>query len=183
MSKAAFFLQLQDRLRGLPYEEQQNIIRVYEDLFRQAELSGKSEREIIESLGYVPVPMPPQASEPSRIGADLGLTARNGVRSVASTVALLFFNLIVVLAPFLTVAALLFTFSVLSFLFTFSSIWILFGTGVPTSLTLLLTEVFTALLLTGAGVLMGIGLWKINRGFLKLTQRYIRLNLKLIKGE
>lgn len=180
MSKADFFLQLQERLRGLPYEEQQNIIRVYEDLFRQAELSGKSEREIIQSLGYVPVPVPPQ---PPRTGAAAMRSAESGVRSVVAAIALLFFNLIFVL-PFYAAAALtLFSFSLVSFLFTFSFIWIVLGTGIPNTLAMLMTEIFMTLLLTGSGVLLGLGMWKVNRGFLKLTKRYFKMNMKLIKGE
>lgn len=183
MSKADFFLQLQERLRGLPHEEQQNILRVYEELFRQAELNGKSEREIIESLGFVPVPIPPHSPHAGFPGGKPARSAENGVRAVVASVALFFFNLIFILPFYITAAALLFSFSLISFLFTFSSIWIILGTGIPSTLTMLLLEVFLTLFLTGAGVLMGIGLWKANRGFIRLTKRYVGLNLKLIKGE
>jgi uncharacterized membrane protein len=185
MSKADFFLQLRDRLRGLPYEEQQDIVRVYEDLFRQAEENGKSERDIIESLGYVPVPAPyptypPQAADP------YGKPVRsnnNGVRVIVASIALGLFNLIFILAPFIAAAAMLFSLSLISFLFMFSFIWIVLGTGAPVSMTMLMVEIFIGLTLTGAGVLLGIAMWKSSRGFIRLVKRYIRLNLKLIKGE
>lgn len=181
MSKADFFLQLQERLRGLPYEERQNIIQVYEDLFRQAEQNGKSEREIIESLGFVPVPVSP----PSFGGYTPPMPARrgSGFRSILAAIALVLFNLIFVLAPAIGIAATLFSLSIASVLFAFSAIWIILGTGIPESFSFLLVEICSALVLTGSGILLGGGLYVVNRGFIRLMKRYVRLNLKLIKGE
>jgi len=180
MTKAEFFMQLQDRLRGLPQEEKQNIIRIYEDLFRQAEESGKSEREIIESFGFQ---LPPIPNQPPLTGQRLMRRAESGARVVITSVALGLFNLLFVLGPFLAVAASLFTLSLVAILFTFSTFWIILGTGLPTSLTILLLEIFFALMMTGLGVLLTIGMWKVNVGFKKLVIRYVRLNLRLIKGE
>jgi uncharacterized membrane protein len=184
MSKADFFTQLQERLRGLPYEEQQNIIRVYEDLFRQAEMSGKSDREVIESLGFIPIPVHPAAAPPEkRSGSAIMRSAENGIRFIIAAIALGLFNLIFILGPLVGFAAVLFSLSLVAVLFTFSSIWIILGTGMPTSFSVLLLEIFSALALTGLGVLLGIGMWKVNIGFCKLVKRYIRMNIKLIRGE
>lgn len=180
MSKADFFMQLQDRLRGLPQEEKQNIIRIYEDLFRQAEESGKSEREIIESFGFQPPALP---SLKPRTGEHLMRRAESGVRVIVASVALGLFNLMFVLGPFLGVTVSLFAMSLVAILFTFSTFWIILGTGIPTSITILLLEIFFALMLTGLGVLLGIGMWKVIAGYTKLVKRYVRLNLRLIKGE
>lgn len=183
MSKADFFRQLQERLRGLPYEERQRIVRVYEDLFRQAEDSGRTEQEIIASLGYAPVPVSAPDGRSLYRGGGSARSAENGLRTAMAAISLGLFNLIFVLGPFVGVSAVLFVLSLVALLFTFSTIWIIIGTGIPATLSLLLTEVFTALFLTGTGILMGIGLCKVNRGYLLLIKRYIRLNLRLIKGE
>jgi uncharacterized membrane protein len=179
MSKADFFLQLQDRLRGLPAEERHNIMQVYEDLFRQAEAGGKTEQEIIQSLGFIPVPMnAPAPAERQR--RSMGTF---GPRNIIAAVALFFFNLIFILGPFIAVSAVLFSFSLVAVLFTFSSVWVIIGTGIPTSADVLLLEVFTSLTLSGLGVMLGIGMWKLGRGYIALVKRYTALNFRLIRGE
>ncbi|KIL35210.1 hypothetical protein SD70_32285, partial [Gordoniibacillus kamchatkensis] len=56
MGKLEYFKELEYRLRGLPERERQNIIAVYEELFQKAEANGKSESDIIDSLGFPRVP-------------------------------------------------------------------------------------------------------------------------------
>jgi uncharacterized membrane protein len=180
MSKADFFLQLRDRLRGLPYEEQQNIVHVYEDLFRQAEQSGKSELEIIQSLGYIPVPIQPglpgAPSFPPK-------PVETGMRKIIAFIALGLFNLIFVLGPFIAVTALLFSFSLTAVLFMFSSVWIIIGTGIPDTFPILMLEICVAVTMTGLGVLLGIGLWKLDCFWIRLVKRYMALNIRLVKGD
>jgi len=183
MSKAEFFHQLRERLRGLPFEEQMNIISVYEDLFRKAEEGGKSEREIVESLGYRSLGQEPGLPAVPSLSDKVKRSAEIGVRAVVATIALGLFNLIVVLAPFVAITLLLFALGLTAVLLAFSSIWIAVGTGVPDSLETLLMMIFTALATTGLGVLMSIGLFYVGRGYWKLVKGYARLNLRLIKGE
>jgi uncharacterized membrane protein len=56
MGKLEYFKELEYRLRGLPERERQNIIAVYEELFQKAEANGKSEQDIVDSLGFPRVP-------------------------------------------------------------------------------------------------------------------------------
>lgn len=183
MSKADFFQQLQERLRGLPDEERQNIVHVYEDLFRQAEAGGKSEEEIIRSLGYIPVPVPGQQPPPFTQQPKPPSRAAGGTRAVMAAIALGLFNLIFLLGPFIAAAALLFSLSLVAVLFAFSPIWVFIGTGIPASMEVLLLELFTSLTLTGLGVMLGMAMWKLNHGFLDVVKRYTALNLKLIRGD
>lgn len=179
MSKADFFVQLRNRLWGLPYEEQQNIMKVYEDLFLQLEASGKSELEIIQSLGYMPVPMQsPPPGVPPRMEP-----AKSGLRKAFAFIALSLFNLIFATAPILTVAALLFSLWLMGVVFTFSPLWILLGTGIPDTLQVLMFEICVSLVLSGLGVLLVMGMWKSNKYFYALFKKYIALNMRLIRGD
>lgn len=180
MSKADFFLQLRARLRGVPPEEQENILGVYEDLFRQAEAGGKSEEDIIRSLGFIPVPMEPLPPVRNTRPPSSG---RGGLRSVSAAFALLLFNLIFVLAPFITIAALLFGFSLVAVLFSFSLVWVVIGTGIPPTFQTLLLEIFTTMTLSGIGILLGAAMWKLNIAFWAVVKRYLALNLRLIRGD
>jgi uncharacterized membrane protein len=79
LNKTEYFKELEYRLRGLPERERQNILAVYEELFQKAEANGKSESDIIDSLGFPRVPNwdaaraaapePPVVSEDSRGGS------------------------------------------------------------------------------------------------------------------
>ncbi|WP_181592651.1 HAAS signaling domain-containing protein [Paenibacillus sp. YN15] len=180
MSKADFFLQLRTRLRGLPPEEQENILGVYEDLFRQAEAGGKSEEEIIRSLGFIPVPV---EQSPRAHNHRPYPPAGGGLRPFAAACALLLFNLIFALAPFVAIASLLFSFSLVAVLFAFSLVWVIIGTGIPPTLEVLLLEVFATMTLSGIGVLLGAAMWKLNIAFWSLVKRYIALNLRLVRGD
>jgi uncharacterized membrane protein len=180
MSKADFFQQLRARLRGLPPEEQENILDVYEDLFRQAEAGGKSEEDIIRSLGFIPVPVEqPSHMQDHRTNA----AGKGGFRPYAAAAALLLFNLIFVLAPFLTIALLLFSLSLVAVLFAFSLVWVIIGTGIPATVDLLLLEIFTTMALSGLGILLGAAMWKLNIAFWSVVKRYVAMNLRLVRGE
>lgn len=179
MSKADFFRQLQARLRGLPPEEQENILDVYEDLFRQAEAGGKSEEDIIRSLGFIPVPVEqPSHMQNHRTHAP----GKGGFRPYAAAAALLLFNLIFMLAPFLTIALLLFSLSLVAVLFSFSLVWVIIGTGIPATVDLLLLEVFSTMTLSGLGIMLGAGTWKLNIAFWSVVKRYVAMNLRLVRG-
>lgn len=181
MSKAEFFRQLDERLKGLPRQEQERIVRVYEDLFQQAEVNGKSERQIVEALGCSSSSSP--WSNYATASDRFKQTAESGIRVLVASLALALFNLMFILGPAVAVIAVLFTLSLCSLLLVLSPIWIFAGTGVPDKLTVLLLELFASLAGTGLGLLLSIGMWFADKAFFRLAKAYVRMNLRLIKGE
>ncbi|WP_409343794.1 HAAS signaling domain-containing protein [Paenibacillus sp. MBLB4367] len=184
MNKDDFLRGLELRLRGLPEDEQRRIQYVYEELFRQAEANGKSEQEIIAWL-----------SQPNRGPEWMGVQAPpsyesyptppqdNTAKAMLVSIALGFFNLIFVLAPFLAICGVLFAFSLTSVLLIASPLFMLLGTGLDQSNTILLVELFGSLVLVGLGLLFGTAMMAIVPRFFRLTRTYIRANKRLIKGE
>jgi uncharacterized membrane protein len=184
MNKDDFLRGLELRLRGLPEDEQRRIQYVYEELFRQAEANGKSEREIIEWLSQPnrdPEWMAPQA--PPMYDSYPTPPQDNTAKSMLISVALGFFNLIFVLAPFLAICGVLFSFSLVSVILIASPIFILIGTGLEQTNTILLVELFGSLVLVGLGLLFGSAMLAIVPRFSRLVRTYIRANKRLIKGE
>ena len=51
MNKHTFLTELEKRLLHLPYEERQDILRDMEEYFREGKIHGKSDEDIIKSLG------------------------------------------------------------------------------------------------------------------------------------
>lgn len=181
MTKAQFFAELRERLRGLPSDERQRILLLYEQLFRDAEASGRSEEEIIESLGYHamdPYPDPygtPMYPPPSRTDSSL--------RMLAAALALGLFNLIFVLGPFIAITSILASLVFAGGLLVLSPIWWLvfvIMTGVSADLML---QMFIVLFTTGMGLLILVASSILARWYWKALKAYIRLNLRLIKGE
>lgn len=178
MSKAEFFRQLRDQLRGLPEEERQRIVKVYEDLFLEAEANGKNEQEITQSLGFHPAQPLPEAS---RIGSNR--PADTGIRVVIAAIALGLFNLTFVLGPFVGITAALFSLALAAVILTTSIVWIVIGTGFPASALVLQLEVFTVLAATGLGLLLGIAVKYLAFWYFRIIKVYVRRNIRLVKGE
>lgn len=204
MTKEVFFQQLRARLRGLPTPEQQHIIRIYEDLFAQAEANGKSEQEITASLGFqLPsseAGVPPTYAQSQSYNSKDPFPPVNGHRSVpmpaptitpadsrlrmlAAAIALGLFNLIFVLWFFLAGWGVLLGLNISSFVFLLSPIWVLIGSGIPDSPSMWMAESFAALAMIGLGGLLAIGTMYANRGMWAITKRYVRVNMRLIRGE
>ncbi|MER2000812.1 MAG: DUF1700 domain-containing protein, partial [Lysinibacillus sp.] len=51
MNKQQFLQSLEQHLQALPQEDQQEILRDYHEYFLAAEAEGKTEQQVIESLG------------------------------------------------------------------------------------------------------------------------------------
>lgn len=179
MSKVDFFQQLSERLKGLPQSEQEQIIRVYSDLFEQAQADGKSEQEIAESLGTAPTGewAYPKHHEGFR------LKAESGIRMLVASLALLVFNLIFVLGPAVAVIAVLFAFSLCSILLVFSPVWIVMGSGLGAVAEEWALRLFVSMAGTGAGILCTLGAGILMKGFFRFAKAYMRMNLRLIRGE
>ena len=181
MSKAQFFAELRERLRGLPPDERQRILLLYDQLFRDAEASGRSEEEIIESLGYhamEPYPAPygaPMYPSPSRTDSSL--------RMLAAALALGLFNLIFVLGPFIAVTSMLACAVAAGTVLLLSPIWGLVYVVLTGDFTNLMLQVFFVLFTTGMGLLILIACSFLVRWYWKALKAYVRLNLRLMKGE
>lgn len=182
VTREQFFIQLEEKLRSLPETERRNILGVYDDLFNQAMKSGKTEEEVIQSLGYsqlyghTPTQYPLRPKPPTTV-------LDTGIKAIMASLALGMFNLIFVLGPFLGVSAALFSLCVAGFVLTTSPLWILLGSGMPKTGWSLGMELFSAMAGLGLGTLLLLGLSYVVKGYFKLVKAYFRLNLRLIKGE
>lgn len=184
MTKEAFFRNLEERLKGLPEAERQSIMRVYEDLFTKAAENGKDESEIARSLGHASFPeaFPPADRKTVPYGAPASGGFEFGLRGLLVSLSLGFINLLLI-GPFLGFTAVLAALAVVALVLVTSALWILLGSGVPTDLTTLLSEVFASLAFTGLGVLLSLGLVQFTRWYARGVKKYIRFNMRLIRGK
>jgi uncharacterized membrane protein len=197
MSKADYFRELAYRLRGLPERERQNILMVYEDLFQKAMENGKHEEEVAESLGYPRIPhwegstRPPiepkpvyQAMNhaPSFPAYTPPTKTQSGITAVLVTIALGFFNLVVVLGPFIGICGAILGMFVAGCALLISPLLALVTSDWGASSADRLLLLFAMIACFGVGILLTAVTTWFSKLFFKLTAMYIRFNVKLIKG-
>lgn len=101
MSKSDFLKELSSLLSNLPSDERQEILFDYEEHFSIGTEEGKTEEEIISSLG-TPKAIAKQYTANYIVNqAEVNPSPSNMVRAIFATLALGFFNLVFVLGPFL----------------------------------------------------------------------------------
>ncbi|MCT4604741.1 MAG: DUF1700 domain-containing protein [Marinisporobacter sp.] len=192
MNKSDYLKKLEELLKKLSKEEREEILMDYEEHFTFALEEGKTEDEIIKDLGnpdeiakqYIANSVIHQATENPSFS--------NIVRAVFTIVALGFFNIVFVLGPFLGVSGALvglFAGAIGVFIAGIS----LFGgivlkplLGSLVSMPIVMTSnplatIFLGIGVTALGILFFIGNCYLTKWLYKLTLKYLKMNLKIIK--
>jgi uncharacterized membrane protein len=105
-----------------------------------------------------------------------------GFMAIIASIALGFFNLTFVLGPFVAICGVIFALYVTSAACLISPIVMMIGGSWTGSWTDMQFVFFTALAVLGFGILLtSFTVW-FSKLFFKLTGRYIRFNMKIIKG-
>ncbi|MGG0237765.1 HAAS signaling domain-containing protein [Bacillus rhizoplanae] len=181
MTKEQFLHELSEHLRKLPEEERNDILYDYEEHFRFGIEEGKTEAEIIKALGS-PKTIAKETLASHRLEqVKHNPTFSNVARAIVAIIGLSFLNLVVVLAPLLTIGSLIFTLWTVSVVFVFSPLLVL--TKIIFAQIFILSDVFVSILLFGIGLLLGIGAYYCTVWFKTLFVKYANWNLKVIKGE
>lgn len=126
MTKDEFLNKLNEALRGLSLNERQDILQDYQEHFVIGLEEGKTEAEIAERLG-----------SPNSIAKELlasyhierveqSFTAGNIIRAIWAVIGLGFFNLIIVLGPFIAIVGVICTLWVASLGFTLAPLLVIF---------------------------------------------------------
>ncbi|WP_313757550.1 HAAS signaling domain-containing protein [Tissierella sp.] len=187
MSRKEYLDRLKTYLQGLPIDEIQDILTDYEEHFDIGISKGKSEEEISRELG-----------DPKEIANNYRTTYKpsynrinyntnccnDNTKRLLITLLLIGFNIMVVLAPFMTLLALLIGSYGISLSFILGGIAILFGfpisifTPIPSPHILTSISFGMGFLALGAlGIILSIYLTK---EFYKLVVKYIQWNVEVI---
>ncbi|KQU23112.1 hypothetical protein ASG65_01945 [Bacillus sp. Leaf13] len=179
MNKEEFLKELDASLKGLSLEERQDILQDYEEYFEIGLEKGKTEQEISEALGN-----PKQISKELLASYHLGqveetTSAGNVMRAVWAVIGLGFFNIVIVLGPFIALLGVVIAgwASAIGF--------ILAPLGVLLNLILgsfQLFDLFFALGLCGIGIFIAMGMFVATSALIKGFIRYLKFNVSLVKG-
>jgi uncharacterized membrane protein len=180
MSKDLFIKELSALLKELSTKEKQDVLNDYEEHFQFGMEEGKTENEIADSLGSPKVLAKEILANYYLENAKDAQTAGNVMRAVWAVIGLSFFNIIIVLGPFIGLVAVIF------------AGWAVSIAGISTPLLTLLNnlfgssfdffEWFLSFAYCGAGLLLFVGMQWITKWFIRGFIRYISFNSALVKG-
>ncbi len=181
MNKEQFLHDLNATLRKLPEVEREEIMQDFNEHFSIGEEEGKSEKEIINALG-----------SPQHIGKEMvanyhidkvetEVTAGNIMRAVWGVIGLGFFNLVIVLGPFIALLGVLIGGWITSVSFVASPLLVLINVVIfPGSFEFF--DLFFAIGICGLGLFIAIGMYFATRTIINGFVRYLKFNMNLVKG-
>lgn len=179
MNKEQFLKQLNASLTRLSLEEREDILQDYEEYFEIGMEEGKSEQEISKSLGN-----PKQISKELMATYHLGqveqtTSAGNVMRAVWAVIGLGFFNLVIVLGPFIALIGVVIAGWVSAIAFILAPLGALFNLVLG---NFQLFDLFFALGLCGIGIFIAMGMFVATSALTKGFVRYLKFNASLVKG-
>lgn len=185
MNKKEFIKELKNHLKHLQKEELDEIVADYEEHFQIGSEEGRSEKEIVKSLGKPKTIAKHVKAEHLVKKAEDETSTKSVLRAVLASLGLGFFNLVFVLGPFLGIVGVLIGITGAGLGLTIGGIGALFFllTGIATSGISLKASFFISIGITTLGLLILIANFYIARFFGKLVLKYLKLNLKIIKPE
>lgn len=179
MNKEQFLKQLNDSLTRLSLEERQDILQDYEEYFAIGMEQGKTDQEISASLGN-----PKQIAKELLATYHLGqveqtTSAGNVMRAVWAVIGLGFFNLVIVLGPFIALVGVVLAGWASAIAFILAPAAALLNLIVS---SFQLFDLFFSLALCGLGIFMAMGMFVATRALTKGFIRYLKFNASLVKG-
>lgn len=181
MNKEQFLKELQKAISKLPKDEQAEIVQDYKEYFEIGQLEGKTEMEITKSLGH-----------PKHIGKDLVATYQiekvekdatigNFMKATWLVIGLGFFNLVIVLGPFLALAGVVLSAWVAGIALLSAPLLVLINVAMYPEI-FALYDLFNSLVLCGVGLFVTLGSYKITKLCMNGFIRYLKYNTKVVKG-
>jgi uncharacterized membrane protein len=188
VNRIEFMEQLRNGLKGISEEEIEDILYDYEEHFDIGLSKGKTEEEIAKELGN-----PRNISKTYRASATITTaennpSPRNLFKAILAAMALGFFNLVIVLGPFIAIVGLLFALYAISVGFIIGGVGSFFGTIAAPFLPYRInvgmhpiTSISFGIGLTALGVLIMIGSFYLTKLLYQGTLKYLKWNIDIIK--
>ncbi len=190
MNKKEFLDNLSKYLRGIPGEDERDIISDFEEHFEMGKKEGRTEEDLAKSLGD-PKALANQMRASIMVArAEKETTTVNITRAVFASLGLGFFNLIFILGPFVGILGVLAGLFAVAIGATAGGITGLLGTIFsplfPEYFNLIVNPavgIFASIGVICFGVLFFIGDMYLARTLFRLFIRYIKFNVRIVTGK
>ncbi|WP_409276248.1 HAAS signaling domain-containing protein [Neobacillus sp. SCS-31] len=181
MNKKQFIAELNASLRRLPSYERQDILQDIEEYFEIGLEEGKTEEQLSASLGS-PHQIAKELVATHRVEkVEETATAGNIFRAVWAVIGLGFFNLVIVLGPFVAIAGVIIAGWIAGVSFVASPILVLINVAIHPQIFELF-DLFFSIGLAGLGLFILIGMFFATRATTNGFVRYLKYNVRVVKG-
>ena len=203
MTKHEFLAELATALQRIPEGERQDILRDYEEYFTDAAHAGRTDAEVIATLGQ-PAHIAKQLIADHHLSrAQSNLTLASFLKATLAVISLTFFNLVFILGPLIGAIGFLFGLWITSISFVITPLLYIislafnlpsFGTESITGLlqqsdlpqpiqqSLVTFGGFITITASGVGLLGCVMLYYISRWCIRLFIRYMQANVAILRG-
>lgn len=181
MNKKDFLKELAYHLRKIPQHDRKEILTDFEEHFLLGLTDDKSEEEVADELGSPRTIARDLLADYQEKPVELETPSTNISRAVIATIGLILVNLIFVLGPVTGIFGVYVSFAVVGIVFALSPLAWIFSIVIGQAADLL-GEFFIVLTLCSFGVLLSIGMIYVGKFFYRILVRYIKLNVRIIKG-
>jgi uncharacterized membrane protein len=190
MDKKQFINEFEKSLKGVSKEDKKEIIIDYEEHFAIGKKKGRKEGEIASSLGN-----PKQLAKQARIEllitkAEEEKSPGNIFRMIFATIGMSFFNLVFVVGIFFAFLAVIIALFAVGFAIVVTGLALiaggafspLFANFISLAGISPIIIILAGIGLAAFGILFTIGTYYIGKGFYILTIKYVKLNIRIIRG-
>ncbi|WLV25103.1 DUF1700 domain-containing protein [Aciduricibacillus chroicocephali] len=179
MTKHEFMKEMERSLNALPSEERNEILQDFEEHFAIGLAEGKREEEIADALGS-----PDQIAREMNANRHISTANKNAsfgnmVRATWAVIGLSFFNIIVVLGPFVAIVGIILSGWITSGAFIIAPLLAILGILAGGSN---LFDFSVSIALCGIGLLLWMLMIRLTRWFTIGFTRYLQFNMSLVKG-
>lgn len=182
MNKLEFMNKLSNSLVNISNEEKNDILYDYEEHFRIAMENGKSEEAAAESLGDPSAIAKYYKASAAINKAESEKSVRHIFKASGTVIGLGFFNLVFILGPYIGIIGVLIGLYAASFGLALSgllgAVVAVFQTQLPVNQG---AVIFAMIGICCLGLLMLIGNIELSKKVYKMTIKYLKFNLNLIK--
>jgi uncharacterized membrane protein len=183
MVKNEFLDTLEYLLSRVPEQDRKEMLYDYQEHFEIGLANGRSQAELIAELGD-PHVIARDLLTDYRIGrAEKDKTPSNMGRAILAAISLSFFNLIFIIGPVAGLFGAYVALCAVSFGLTILPLAILGSYFFGYSYESFLVNFFVSLTSFSLGVLLSIGMIYVGKFFYNIVLRYIKFNVKVIKGD
>lgn len=170
MKKEDMMLELNERLKGLPDEDRERLLELYDDLIDVAKENRKAQINGAVSLeDAYPLPITMENDSYRQLG-----------RMLLASISLFFFNLIFILGPVIAIFGVYLSLWVVSVCFVLSPLLVVTQVFIGGFTNL---ELFLSIFLCGIGIALGAGMAAAGKALYIILRKYVNWNIHLIKGE
>ena len=181
MNKEQFLTKLNDALKRIPSSEREDILQDFREHFEIGLSDGKTEEEIAKGLG-VPQQIAREMVATYRLEqVEESTSTRNVLSAVWAVIGLGFFNLIIVLGPFIALVGFVLSGWLGGVSFIVSPILYMVNVVIYPEI-FAWYDLFFALFLSGVGIFIVIGMFYVSRWLFKGFVKYLNFNVRMVKG-